>query len=57
MKQYFYHKNVEIERNSISLNGVIQPAKQHDDSNGMTFENYVNDFMDPSLCRSETVSS
>lgn len=57
MKQYFYHKNVEIERNSVSLNGVIQPAKQHDDSNGITFENYVNDFMDPSLCRSETVSS
>lgn len=57
MKQYFYHKNVDVERNSISLNSVVQSAKSHDDQGTATFENYVNDFIDPSLRQPDTVSS
>ena len=43
----FYKKNIEIEKMSTSLDSPIMQHKQSD-GNDVSFENYVNDYFDPS---------
>ena len=50
----FYAKNKEIDQNSCSLNQSPSEAG-HNDTNGNEVEDFVNSFVDPSICHAKTV--
>ena len=50
----FYKKNIEIEKMSTSLDSPIMQHKQSD-GNDVSFENYVNDYFDPSCMQSKSL--
>lgn len=53
---HFYRKNVEIDKSSISLDLPTMSHKSSDDGNDVTFENYINDFFDPSCIATKNIN-
>ena len=48
MKATFYGKQVEVDKRSTSLNAAIDMSLKSNNGNEVTFENYVNEYIDPS---------
>lgn len=51
----FYRKNVEIEKSSTSLDSPVMQHKQSD-GNDVSFDNYVNEYFDPSCMQPKTIT-
>lgn len=51
----FYKKNIEIEKSSTSLDSPLMQHKQSD-GNDVTFDNYVNEYFDPSCMKPKTIT-
>lgn len=48
MTEDFYAKNIEVDRNSTSLNSIATQQKSSSDERSSSFENYVNEYVDKS---------
>ena len=48
MKATFYGKQVEVDKRSTSLNAALDTSLKSNNGNEITFENYVNEYVDPS---------
>lgn len=48
MKATFYGKQVEVDKRSMSLNAALDTSLKSNNGNEVTFENYVNEYIDPS---------
>lgn len=58
MKMHFYRKNIDVDKNSVSLNSVVQSSAQKSQDEGTTtLENYVNDYIDPTFQPPTTITS
>lgn len=48
MKATFYGKQIEVDKRSMSLNAALDASDKTNNGNEVTFENYINDYVDPS---------
>ena len=48
MKATFYGKQVEVDKRSMSLNAALDNSMKSNNGNEVTFENYVNEYIEPS---------
>jgi RNA polymerase sigma factor (sigma-70 family) len=53
----FYGKQIEVDKRSTSLNVAIDNSKsKSNNGNEVTFENFINDFIDPSCYQSKSIN-
>lgn len=52
----FYGKQVEVDKRSSSLNAAIDNSLKSNNGNEVTFENFVNDYIDPSCYQPKSIT-
>ena len=56
MRATFYGKQVEVDMRSTSLNAKLDSDLKSNNGNEVTFENFVNEFIDPSVCQPKSIT-
>jgi len=55
--QHFYNKNKDVEDKSISLDSTVNAhSSKSDDSRGTAFDNFIEDYVDPSQKQQTTIT-
>lgn len=55
MKATFYGKQVEIDKRSTSLNAALDTSLKSNNGNEVTFENYINEYLEPSAYQPKSI--
>lgn len=56
MLMHFYGKTVELDKRSMSIDSpTLMSSMKSSAGNEVTFENYINEYLDPSTCAQKTI--